>query len=51
MVRKITAAPLVPVMMLTGFRFSKLYRHEVDRFHSLVYRWVDTVAANHWAGI
>lgn len=44
--REITAALLIPVMKLTGFRFSKEYRHEITRFHSLVYNCVDTVGAN-----
>lgn len=50
-VRTITAAAFVPAMVVTGFRFSKLYRNEVTRFHRAVYRLVDVVAANLWAGI
>jgi hypothetical protein len=46
LMRKLTAAMLVPFMRLTGFRFSKFYRWEVSIFHSVVYRMVDTVGAN-----
>ena len=51
MIRNFTAAIFVPVMIVTGFRFSKKYRWGVSKFHSFVYRWVNTVAANRWAGI
>ena len=49
--RKITAAILVPALKLTGFRFSKSYRHGETKFHAVVYRLVDTVQANCWAGL
>ena len=49
--RKLTAAVLVPALKLTGFRFSKSYRHGETRFHATVYHLVDTVQANRWAGI
>lgn len=47
----LTAAALVPVMRLTGFRFSKHYRHGTTTWHRLAYACVQTVAANHAAGI
>lgn len=50
-IRKTTAALLVPMMKITGFRFSKDYRHEITAYHSMVYRFVDTVGANLKAGI
>jgi hypothetical protein len=50
-IRTINAIILTPVMKLTGFRFSKSYRREDTRFHSIVYALVDTVGANIRAGI
>ncbi len=50
-IRKITAYIAAPAMILTGFRFSKDYRHGVSRFHRFVYATVDTVGANHIAGL
>ena len=48
--RKLNAAILAPVMKLTGFRFSKDYRHGSTLFHKAVYACVDTVGANMKAG-
>ena len=48
--RTIIAAIIAPAMRLTGFRFSKDYRHGTTMFHRLVYRFVSTVAANQFAG-
>ncbi len=49
---RLTAAYVIsPALMLTGFRFSKDYRWGVSRFHRAVYATVDTVAANHIAGL
>ena len=45
-IRKINATILYPFMKITGFRFSRNYRWEVTKFHSIVYRYVDTVGAN-----
>ena len=45
--RKINARILAPVMKLTGFKFTKAYRHGDTLFHSIVYSIVDTVEANH----
>jgi len=45
----LTAIILTPVMKLTGFRFSKSYRHEDTKLHSIVYALVDTVGANTYA--
>jgi hypothetical protein len=50
-IRNLTAALIAPAMKATGFRFSKDYRHGVSCFHRIVYRLVNTVAANHRAGI
>ena len=50
-IRLIAAYALVPAMKLTGFRFSNDYRWGVSRFHRTVYATVDTVAANHIAGL
>ena len=49
--RKITAMLIVPVMKLTGFRFTKDYRHGSTLFHRVVYFAVDTVGANQKAGL
>jgi len=49
--RKITASIIVPVMKLTGFRFTKDYRHGATLFHRVVYFAVDTVGANQKAGL
>lgn len=50
-IRLATAALMVVPMKIIGFRFSKLYRHGASPFHARVYRWVDTIQANVWAGI
>ena len=44
--RTATAYLLAPIMKLTGFRFSKAYRHGATAGHRLVYRCVNTVTAN-----
>lgn len=49
LIRTISAIILTPVMKLTGFRFSKSYRREDTKFHSIVYALVDTVGANIYA--
>jgi hypothetical protein len=49
--RAAVAMILVPVMKLTGFRFSKSYRREETLYHKIVYRMVDTVGANLRAGL
>jgi hypothetical protein len=48
--RKLAATILTPAMKLTGFRFSKDYRHGITVFHRIVYYCVDTVGANMKAG-
>ena len=45
-IRTINARLLAPVLKLTGFRFSKDYRHCSTIRHRLVYMMVDTVKAN-----
>lgn len=49
--RTMTAAILVPFMMLTGFRFSKEYRHAISGWKLFVFIHVNTVKANLWAGL
>ena len=49
--RKLAATILTPAMKLTGFRFSKDYRHGITLFHKIVYSCVDTVGANMKAGM
>jgi hypothetical protein len=43
--RKATAALCIPVLRITGWRFSRHHRHN----ETLVYRLVDTVGANFYA--
>lgn len=47
--RTATAYLIAPILMITGFRFSKDYRWGTTRFHRAVYAMA--VAANHIAGI
>jgi hypothetical protein len=49
--RKIIGLITVPFLKLTGFRFSKDYRHGVTPFKAFVYKHVDTVSANLAAGM
>ena len=42
---------MVPVMKLTGFRFSKEYRMAESGFKAFVYRNINTVEANLRAGL
>jgi len=49
--RDAMATLLAPVLKLTGFRFSKDYRHAVAGPKAWVYRHVNTVAANIKAGL
>ena len=44
--RRMIAILIKPIMRLTGFKFSKDYRYEISKFHSLVYKCIDTVHAN-----
>ena len=52
-IRKINGLLLVPVMKVTGFRFSRDFRmqSEYPTWRGFVYRWVDTVGANIKAGL
>ena len=50
-IQEINAYLIAPVLMVTGFRFSKDYRHGISRFHRMVYTCVNTVSANHIAGL
>ncbi len=45
-IRAATATLFVPYMKVSGFRFSKDYRHEVTPWKGFVYRNLDTVGAN-----
>ena len=47
--RNITALLISPILAVTGFRFSKLYRLEASRFHTFIYSITSTVNANHYA--
>lgn len=47
--RTITAAIITPVMLITGFRFSKDYRRAETGWKAFVYKAVDTVQANIWS--
>lgn len=49
--RTTLAALLVPVLKVTGFRFDKSYRHGDTAARRAVYRCVDVVQANVWAGL
>ena len=49
MLRTITAIGISLIMALVGIRFSKHYRWESTRYHSVIYALVDTVHANHLA--
>ena len=44
--RQFNALCLAPIMRVTGFRFSKLYRWGATPAHRIVYILVDTVKAN-----
>jgi len=44
--RQFNALWLAPIMRVTGFRFSKLYRWGATPAHRIVYIFVDTVKAN-----
>jgi hypothetical protein len=49
--RTLTAHLLAPFMKITGFRFSKSYRHGASTYHRAIYAMVNTVTANHIAGL
>lgn len=51
MFRTTMAYLIAPALMVTGFRFSKDYRWGTTKFHRAVYAYVNTVAANHIAGL
>jgi hypothetical protein len=40
------AQAISPILYVTGFRFSKAYRHGATAYHRAVYALVSTVAAN-----
>ena len=44
--RKATAYIASPILRITGFRFSKDYRHGKTAFHRIVYAIVSTPIAN-----
>ena len=49
--RQIAAHLIAPVLKITGFRFSKDYRWGTTLRHRVVYALVNTVMANHIAGL
>ena len=49
--RNILAKAIAPALRVTGFRFSKRFRRGDTLYHRAVYAIVDTVAANHAAGM
>lgn len=44
--RRLNGRLLAPALRLTGFRFSKQYRHGATLRHRVIYAVVDTVGAN-----
>jgi len=46
LIRTTNAYLLIPVLKITGFRFSKDYRWETNLYYKTVYNLVDTVLAN-----
>lgn len=48
-IRHLTALAVAPALRVTGFRFSKDYRHGSTRFHRAVYALCSTVEANGFA--
>jgi hypothetical protein len=50
-IRQINGFLVSPILMITGFRFSKDYRWGVSCYHRIIYAMVDTVGANIKAGI
>ena len=49
--RTFTAYLIATVLKITGFRFGKAYRHGASAYHRAVYALVNTVTANHIAGV
>ena len=47
--QEIFASLIAPAMRVTGFRFSKEYRHAQTGFKAFVYKNVNTIAANRTA--
>ena len=47
--RKLTALIISPLLAITSFRFTKLYRLETTKFHSFIYLIINTVSANNYA--
>ena len=50
-IREINAYMVLPVLLITGFRFSKHYRWGTTKRHAIVYNLIDVVLANTKAGI
>ncbi len=46
-IRAFTATLFFPYMKMSGFEFSKDYRHEVTPWKAFVYHNLDTVGANY----
>ena len=50
-IRDLNAVLAAPILKLTGYRFSKNFRHGVTVWHRAVYAMVNTVQANYKAGM
>ena len=50
-IRRAAGRALAPILRFTGYRFSKDFRHGATLAHRVVYALVDTVGANHAAGL
>ena len=44
--KNIITHTVVPMLVITGFRFSKDYRHGITRFNRIVYFMINTPQAN-----
>ena len=51
LIRTTNAYLLIPVLKVTGFRFSKDYRWGTNLYYKTIYSLVDTVLANIKAGL
>lgn len=47
--RELFAAIIVPVLIITGFRFSKEWRQAESGFKSEIFKRLNTTQANIWA--
>ena len=47
--RELLAAIIVPVLIITGFRFSKEWRRAETGFKAMFFKHLNTTQANIWA--